>query len=158
MEKVFTSFIINDLFSHSVISDSLWPQGLQHARHPCWSPFPGVCSNSCPLSQWCHPTILSSVIPFSSYLQSSYHQGLFQGVGSSHQVAKELEFQLQHQSVLPTNIQDWFPVRLTGLIFLLSKELSRVFFNNTVQKHESFGNQLSLWCNSHVYIWWLEKP
>ena len=131
--------------------------GLQHARILCPPLSPGVCSNSCPLSQWCHPTILSSVIPFSSYLQSSYHQGLFQGVGSSHQVAKELEFQLQHQSVLPTNIQDWFPVRLTGLIFLLSKELSRVFFNITVQKHESFGNQLSLWSNSHIHSWLHEK-
>ena len=72
MEKVFTSFIINDLFSHSVVSDSFWPQGLQHARHPCHSPFPRVCSNSCPLSQWCHPTILSSVIAFSSDLRSVF--------------------------------------------------------------------------------------
>ena len=151
MEKVFTSFIINDLFSHSVISNSLWPQGLQHARHPCWSPFPGVCSNSCPLSQWCHPTILSSVIPFSSYLQSSYHQGLFQGVGSSHQVAKELEFQLQHQSVLPMNIQDWYALGWTGWIPLLFKGFSRVFSNITVQKHLFFGAHPSLWSKSHIH-------
>ena len=82
----------------SVVSDSLRPHGLQHARPPCPSPVPGACSNSCSLSQWCHPTISSSVIPFSSSLNPSQHQGLFKCVSSSHQVAKLLEFQLQHQS------------------------------------------------------------
>ena len=83
------------LFSHSVVSNSLWPHGLQHTRLPCSSPSPRACSNSCPLSWWCHPTISSSVIPFSSCL--SQHRGLFQWVGSSHQVAKIMELQLQHQ-------------------------------------------------------------
>ena len=86
------------LFSHLIVSDSLLPHGLQHARLPCPSLSPGVCSNSCPLSQRCHPTISSSVVPFSSCPQSFQHQCLFQWVGSSHQVAKVLEFQLQHQS------------------------------------------------------------
>ena len=86
-------------FSHSVVYDSLWPHGLQHLRPPCWTGLPsGACLNSCPLSRWCHPTISSSVVPFSFCLQSSQHQGLFQWVSSSlHQVAKVLEFQLQHQ-------------------------------------------------------------
>ena len=84
-------------FSHSVVSNSLQPRGLQHARSPCPSPTPGVYSNSCPLSWWCHPTISSSVIPFSFCLQSSQHHGLFKRVSSSHQVTKVLEFQLQHQ-------------------------------------------------------------
>ena len=86
------------LFSRSVMSNSLQPHRLQHAGHPCPSPFPRVYSNSCPLSQWCHPTISSSVIPFSSCLSLSQHQDTFKWVSSSHQVAKVLEFQLQHQS------------------------------------------------------------
>ena len=85
-------------FSHSVVYDSLWPHGPQHARPPCPTPTPEVYSNSCPLSQWCHPTISSSVVPFSSHLQSFPASGPFQRVSSSHQVAKILEFQLQHQS------------------------------------------------------------
>ena len=85
-------------FSHSVVCDSLWPYGLQHARPPCPSPTPGACSNSCPLSWWCHPAISSSVIPFSPAFNLSQPQDLFQWVSSSHQVAKVLEFQFQHQS------------------------------------------------------------
>ena len=85
-------------FSCSVVSNSLWPHGLQHARPPCPSPTPGAYSNSCTSSWWCHPAISSSVIPFSSCLNLSQHQGLFQWVSSLHQVAKVLEFQLQHQS------------------------------------------------------------
>ena len=85
-------------FGHSVMSDSFWPHELQHARPPCPSPNPGVYSNSCTLSQWCHPTISSSVIPFSSSLQSFPAQGLFKWVNSSHLMAKVLEFQVQHQS------------------------------------------------------------
>ena len=85
-------------FSRSVVSNSLWPHGLQHVRPPCPSPTPGVYPNSCPLSWWCHPTISSSVIPFSSCPQSSWHWDLFKWVNSSHEVAKVLEFQLQHQS------------------------------------------------------------
>ena len=89
-------------FSRSVVSDALQPHGLQHTRPPCPSPTPGVYSNPCPSSWWCHLTISSSVVPFSSCLQSFQHQGLFQRIGSSHQVAKVLEFQLQHQSFLWT--------------------------------------------------------
>ena len=94
-KDMYSSFL---QFSCSVMSNSLWPNGLQHARLPCPSPTPGACSNSCPLSRWCHPTISSSVIPFSSCLQSFQHQGLFQWVSSLHQVAKVLELQLQYQS------------------------------------------------------------
>ena len=99
-EILFYSFVFQLLvqFSHSVVSDSLQPYGLQHARLPCLSPSSGVYPNSCPLSQWCHPTISSSAIPFSSHLHLSQHQGLFKWVNSSHRVAKVLEFQLQHQS------------------------------------------------------------
>ena len=103
LPNVLISFAICTLvssvqFSRSVMSDSLQPHGLQHARPLCPSPTPGACSNSCPSSRWCHPTISSSVIPFSSCLQSFPASGSFQWVSSSHQVAKVLEFQLQHQS------------------------------------------------------------
>ena len=118
------------------MSDSLQPHGLQHARLPCPSPTPRVYSNSCPLSPWCHPTSSSSVVSFSSCLQSFSASGFFpvsqffasggQSIGVS-----------TSASVLPVNIQDWFPLGLTGLIFLQSKGLSRIFSNNTVQKHHS---------------------
>ena len=130
-------------FSPSVVSDSLRPPGLQHARPPCPSPTPGVYSDSCPLSQWCHPTIASSVIPFSSCLQSFPASGSFQmnlhfaSGGQSIGVSAST-------SVLPVNIQDWFPLGWTGWISLQSKGLSRVFSNTTVQKHQFFGTQLSL--------------
>ena len=128
-------------FSHSVMSDSLRPHEPQHARPPCPSPTPRVHSNPC-LSSWrCHPTIPSSVIPFSSCLNLSQHQGLFPLVSFSHQVAKVLEFQLQHQSF--QWIQDWFSLGWTGWISLQSKGLSRVFSNTTVQKHQFFCTQLS---------------
>ena len=129
-------------FSHSVMSDYLQPHWLQHARLPCPSPTPRACSNSCPWSQWCHPTISSSIIPFSSYLQYFPASGSFQmsqfftSNGQSSGVSASA-------SVLPMNIQDWFPLGLTGWIPLLSKELSRVFSNTTVQK-QFFGAQLSL--------------
>ena len=130
-------------FSRSVVSDSLQPHGLQHARPPCHSPTPGVYSNSCPLSRWCHPTISSSVVPFSSTFNLSQHQGLFQmsqffpSGGQSIGVSASA-------SVLPMNIQGWFPLGLTGLISLQSRGHSRVFSNTTVQKHQFFGTQLSL--------------
>ena len=123
------------------------------AHQPSLSP--GVCSNSCPLSWWCHPIISSSVIPFSSCPQSFLASVSFPG--SLHQVAKVLELQLQ-QSVLPINIQGWFPLVLTSLISLQSKGLSRVFSNTTVGKHQFFGAQSSLWSNSHIHTWLLEKP
>ena len=112
------------LFSCQVVSDSARPIGWQHTKLPCPSPYPGICPRSCPLCQWCHPTISSFVIPFSSYLQSFQHQGLFQWVGCWHQVAKVLKLQLQHQSFQWVFRVD---VRLTGLISLLSKVLSGVF-------------------------------
>ena len=118
------------------MSDSLLPQGLQHSRPPCPSPTPGVYSNSCPLSQWCHPTISSSLIPFSSHLQSFPASGSFQmsqlfaSGGQSIGVSPST-------SVLPMNIQDWSPLEWTGWISLQSKGLSRVFSNTTVQSINS---------------------
>ena len=125
-------------FSHSVVSNSLPPHGLQHARPPCPSPTPGVYSNSCPLSRWCHPTISSSVVPFSFRLQSFSASGSFQmsqlftSGGQSIGVSASA-------SVLRMNIQDWFPLGWTGCVSLWSKGLSRVFSSATVQKHQFFG-------------------
>ena len=130
-------------FSSSVVSNSLWPHGLQHTRPPCPSPTPGVYSNSCPLSRLCHQTISSSVVPFSFYLQSfpksqSFPVSqFFASGGQSIRVSPSA-------SVLPMNIQDWFPLGWTGSISLLSKGPSRVFSNTTVQKHQFFGALLSL--------------
>ena len=144
------------LFSHSVVSYSLRHHRLQHTCLPCPSPSPGPCSNSCPLSQWFHPTILFSVIPFSSHLQSFPASGSFQmsqffaSDGQSIGVSTSA-------SVLPMNIQDQFPLGLTGLISLQSKGLSRFFSNITVQKHQFFSAQLSLESNSHIRTWLLEK-
>ena len=138
------------------MSDSLQPHGLQHATLPCPSPTPGVYPDSCPLSQWYHPTISSSVIPFSSCPQSlpaseSFQMSQFfasggQSIGVS-----------ASASVLPMNIQDWFILGWTSWISLLSKGLPRVFSNTTIQKHQFFGSQLSLWSNSHIHTWLLEK-
>ena len=140
-------FVISSVqFSHSVVSDSLWPHGLQHARPPCPSPTPGVYSDSCPLSQWCHPTISFSAVPFSSCLQSFPESGSFP---MSQFFAKVLESGGQSTgvsasaSVLPMNIQGWFPLGWTGWISLQPKGLSRVFSNTTVQMHQFFGAQLS---------------
>ena len=140
-------------FSHSVVSDSLRLHGLQHARLPCPSTTPGAYSNSCPSSQWCHPTISSSVIPFSSCLQSFPASGSFQmsqffaSGGQTIGVSASV-------SVLPKNIQDWFPLGLTSWISLQSKGLSRVFSNTTVQKNQYFCTQLTSWSNSHIYTWY----
>ena len=130
---------------------------MNYARPPCPLPITGVYSNSCPLSRWCHPTISSSVVPFSSCLQSfpaseSFQMNLLfasgvQSIGIS-----------ASASVFPMNIQDWLPLGLTGWISLQSKGLSSVFSNTTVQKHQFFSTQLSLWFNSHIYTWLLEKP
>ena len=119
------------------MSNPLWPHELQHARLPCPSLSPGVCSNSCPLSQWCHPTISSSVIPFSSCLQSLPASGSFlmsQLVTSGSQSIKASA----SASVLPMNIQGWFPLGLTGLISLLSKRPLKVFSSSMVQKRQFF--------------------
>ena len=144
-------------FSRSVVSNSLWPHGPQHARPPCPSAAPRVYWNSCPSSRWCHPTISSSVVPFSSCLQSFPAPGFFQWVSSSHQVAKSIGLSA-FTSALPMNIQDWFPLGWNGLISLLSEGFSRVFSSTTVQKHQLFGAQLCLWSNSHIHTWLLEIP
>ena len=141
------------LFSCSVVSSSLQPHGLQHTRLPCPSPSPGVCSNSCPLSQWCHPTISSSVAPFSFPqcfpASGSFPRGcLFISDGQTITASAS-------GSVPPVNIQDWFPLGLTSSISLVSKGLSRVFFSTTVEKHQFFGTQPSLWSNSHIHTWLL---
>ena len=119
-------------FSHSVMSNSLRPHGLQHARPPCPSPTPGVDSNSCPLSRWCHPAISSFVIPFSSHLQSFSASGSFQMSQFLASGGQSFGFSAS-ASVLPMNIQDWFPLGWTGWISLQSKGLSRVFSNKTPQ-------------------------
>ena len=142
-------------FSHLVMSDSLWPHGLQHARLPCPSPTPRACSNSCPSSQWCYPTISSSVSPF-SHLQFFPASGSFP-MSQSFASGDQSIGVSASASVLPMNIQDWSPSEWTGLISLQSKGLSRVFSNTTVQKHQFFGAQLSLWSNSHIHTWLLEK-
>ena len=143
-------------FSCSVVSDSLWPHELQHARPSCPSQTPGVYSNSCPSCQWCHPAISSSVVPFSSCLHSFPASGsfpmsqLFKWGGQSIAVSASA-------SILPMNTQDWSPLGGTAWISLQSKGLSRVFSNTTVQKHQFFGAQLSSQSNSHIHTWPLEK-
>ena len=140
-------------FSHSIVSDSLPHHGLQHTRSPCPLPTPGVYSNSCPLSQWCHPTISSSAVPFSSCLQffpasRSFQMSHFftsgdQSIGVS-----------ATASILPMNIQNWFPL---GWIGWESRGHSRVFSNTTVEKHQFFRAQLFSQSNSHIHTWPLEK-
>ena len=144
-------------FSRSVVSDSLQPHESQHARPLCPSPTPRACSNSCPLCRWCHPTISSSVIHFSSHLQSFPASGffpmsqLFPSGGQSIVTSASA-------SVLPMNIQDWFPLGWTGWISLQSKGLQRVFSNTTVQKHQSFKALVLTKCLSSalLFSWSLE--
>ena len=144
-------------FSGSVLSYSLQPHGRHHARPPCPKPPHGACLKSCSSSWWCHSTISSSVLPFSSHLQSFPTSGSFsmsqlfvsdgQSIGAS-----------ASASVLPVNIQGWFPLGWTNWISLLSKGRSRVFSDTTVQKHQFFNSQPSLWSKSHTCTWPLEKP
>ena len=139
------------------MSDSLRPHESQHVRPPCPSPTPRVYSNSCPSGRWCHPAILSSVIPFSSCPQSLPASGSFpvsqlfawggQSIGAS-----------ASASVLPMNSQDWSPLGWTDWISLQSKGLSRVFSNTTVEKNQFFSTQLSSQSNSHIHTWPMEKP
>ena len=136
---------------------TLQPHGLKHARPPCPSPTPRVYSNSFPLSRWCHPTISSSVIPFTSCLQSFPAPESFQ-MSQFFTSAGQIIGAAAPTSVLPMNIQDWFPLGWTGWTSLQSKGLSRVFFNITVQKHQFFSTQLSLKSKSHIHTWLLEKP
>ena len=138
------------------LSDSLWPHGLQHARLPCPLLSPGVCSNSCPLSQWCHP-IISSFFTLCSCPQSFPASVSFamrwlfasggQSIGAS-----------ATASVLPMSIQGWLALGWVGLISLQSKGLSRVFSSTTIWRYQFFGTQPSLWYNSHIHMWLLEKP
>ena len=153
--KVWTSFSVE--FSCSVVSNSLRPHEPQHARPPCQSPAPGVYPNSCPLSRWCHLTISSSVIPFSSCLQSFPISGSFQMSQLFASGGQNIGVS-PSTSVLPMNTQDWFPLGRTSWISLQSKGLSRVFSNTTVQKHQFFPTQLSSQSNSDIHTWPLEKP
>ena len=144
-------------FSRSVVSDSLQPHELQHARPPCPSPTPGVHSDSRPSSQWCHPAISSIVVPFFSCPQSlpaseSFPiSQLFAWGGQSTGVSALASF-------LPKKSQGWYPSEWTGCISLQSKGLSRVFSNTTVPKHQVFGTQPTSQSNSHFHTWPLEKP
>ena len=155
--------LVNDLFrvsvqfSRSVVSDSLQPHGLKHAKLSCPSLTPGACSDSYPSTWWCHPTISSSVVPFSSCLQSFQASGSFpmsqfftsgsQSIGAS-----------ASPSVLLMNIRDLISFSIDWFDLLQYKGLSRVFSNTTVQKHRFFGTQRSLWSDSHIHTWLLEKP
>ena len=151
------SAICSVQFSHSVTSDSLWPHGLQHARPSCPSPTPGVYSDSCPLSRWCHPTISSSVVPFSSQLQSFPASRSFQMSQFCASGGQSIRPSVS-ASALPMNTQNSFPLGWTGWISSQSKGLSRVFSITTVQKHQFFGAQPSSQSNSHIHTWPLEKP
>ena len=149
--------IISDHISHSVVSDSLWPHESQYARPPCPSPTPGVHPDSRPSSQWCHPAISSSVVPFSSCPQSlpaseSFPMSqLLPWGGQSTGISAWASF-------LSKKSQGWSPSEWTGWISLQSKGLSRVFSNTTVQKHQFFVVQPSSQSNSHIHIWPQEKP
>ena len=139
-----------------VVSDSLWPEELQHTSPACPSPTPRVHPNSCPLSRWCRPTISSSVVPFScphSFPASGSFQmsQLFASGGQSIGVSPST-------SVFPINTQDWSPLGWTGWISLQSKGLSRVFSSTAVQKHQFFSAQLPSRSSSHIHTWLLEKP
>ena len=144
-------------FSRSVMSNSLWPHESQHARPPCPSPSPGVHSDSCPSSLWCHPAISSSVVPFSSCSQSlpaseAFPMSqLFAWGGQSTRASGLASF-------LPKKSQGWSPSQWTGWTSLQYKGPSRVFSNTTVQKHQFFGAQPSSQSNSHMHTWPLEKP
>ena len=151
------TFLSSVNFSRSVVSDSLWPHESQHARPPFPSPYPWVHSHSCPLSQWCHPAISSSVVPFFSCPQSLPASKsflmcqFFTWGGQSNGVSASTSF-------LPKISQGWSPSEWTGWISLQSKGLSRVFSNTTVQKHQFFNAQPSSQSNFHIHTWLLEKP
>ena len=153
--NILLNSIVSVQFSPSVVSDSLWPHELQHARPPCPSPTPGVHSDSRPSSQWCHPAVSSSVVPFSSCPQSlpaseSFPMSqLFTRGGQSTGASA---------SFPPKKSQGWSPSEWTGWISLQSKGRSRVFSNITVQKHQFFSAQFSSQSNSHIHTWPQEKP
>ena len=154
MFKYIYIIVVVQLLSHVWL---LWSYGLKHARLPCRSLSPGDCSYSCPLSHWCCLITSSSATIFSFCLQSfpalkSFPMSWpFSSDGQSVRASALL-------SALPMNIKGWFPLKLTGLISLLSKVLSRVFSSTTIWKHQFLGTQSSLWSNSHICTWLLEKP
>ena len=150
-------FIVLVQFICSVMSDTLQPHEPKHTRPPCPAQTPGVYSNSCPLSWWCHLTFSSSVVPFSSCSQSFPTSGTFQMSQLFISGGKSVGVSAS-SSVFPMNTQDWFPLRWTGWISLQSKGLSRVFSNATVQKHQFFCAQFTLKSNSHIHTWLLAKP
>ena len=156
--KTTTNWVKNDSvqFSHSVVSDCLRPHELQYARPPCPSPTPGVHSDSHPSSQWCHPAISSSVVPFSSCPQS-LPASVFSNE-STPLMRQPSTGGSALASFLPKNTQDWSPLGWTGWISLQSKGLSRVFSNTTVQKYQFFSTQLSSQSNSHIHTWPQDKP
>ena len=141
-------------FSCWLVTYSLWHHGLQHARLPCTSLSPRVCANSCPLNQWCHPTVSSSVVPFSSCPQCFPASGSFQ-MSQFFTDGQIIGFSAS-TSVLPMNTQDWSAFGWTGWVYLWSKGLSTVFSNITIQKHQFFSAKLCLWSNSHTHTWLLE--
>ena len=155
---MFSNWCISSVqVSHSVVSNSLWPHGLQHARPPGPSPTPRVYSNSCPLSLWFHPTILSSVVPFSPCLQSFPESGSFQ-MSQLFASGSQTIGVSASASLLPMNIQDWSPLGWTSWISLQSKGLSRVFSNATVQKQYTFYCSSSSSIDQYVQdISWLRK-
>ena len=144
-------------FNHSIMFDDLRPRGIQHTRLPCPKPTPRAYSNSCPSIWWCHPTISSFVVPFYSHLQSVQASRSSPVSQIFAQVAKVLGVSAS-QSVLPTNIQDRFPLGWTAWISLQSKGLSRAFSSTTVQKHQFFTAQLSLYSISNTHTWLVKKP
>ena len=144
-------------FSCPVVSNSLQPHGLQHTRPPCPSSAPRIYSDSCPLSWWCHPTISSSVVPFSSCSEYFPASGSFPMIQLFAWGGQSIGVSVS-ASVLPVNTQDWSPLGWTSGISLQSKGLSRVFSNTAVQKHQFFSAQLSSQSNSHIHTWPLEKP
>ena len=147
----FKSFISSVQFSRSVVSDSLWPHELQHTRPPCPSPTPGVHSNSRPSSRWCHLILchpllcLPSMFPSIKVFSNESVLCICTTIRSTGVSAST--------SVLPMNIQDWFPLGWTGWISLQSNRVSRVFFKTTVQNHQFFAAQLSLYLNSAIKIY-----
>ena len=149
--KIFLSFSIN------VVSDSLWPFGLQHTRLPCPSLSPRVSSNSCTLSWWCYPSISSSATTL-LLLHSIFPSIRVFSNEYALQLGRQSIGALASATVFPMNAQGWFPLGLTSLISLQSKGPSRVLSSNTIQKHQFFGAQPSLWSNSHICTWLLEKP
>ena len=145
------------MFSRPVMTDSSWPHGLQHTSLPHPSQSPGDCPSSCPLHPWYHPTISTSIIPFSFWLQS-FPASLSFSVCQLFTIGSQSTGDSASSSVLLTNIQGWFPLRLTGLISVVSKGISRVFSSTTIGKHQFFSALPSLWSISHNRAWLLKRP